>query len=248
MADGDDDFLDEPTEVGLVRHVPFKPERVFLSAAMEHGAQYVLNIGREARFAEQLAGEDVPLFPYEKLELPRDPQRKKKDPLSLDAIALYADYDASDEYLDALREELRRPDGREGATHTDVLVRERAYAMKVPVHRIDGADVFAVGLSLPSDYPVPVYTRVLPELTHCLLHNLIEYHQLAGLTPKEQLTHWSTLAISDGPLTPGNPRERLYCAALLPLDAGPRLEGTLTLQNPAMHKYRKLEAWGSEPF
>jgi hypothetical protein len=224
MADDDEggtDMPEEPTaadfELGTTRPSKFHPERIFFNSAIDHGQNFVIAAVVDQSLLSLVGPQEratVPFFPYTKLELPRCPgATEAHEPIPLAALLEYEKYNITETYLDALRQELRRPDA--GAdTHTDVLVFKNGHGDDVTLKTFPDATVAAVALALPSDYPIPVYLRVLPQITHALLGRLIAFHGLQTMDAATQLETLSVLRLAYGPVTPGNVREVLYCAAL----------------------------------
>jgi hypothetical protein len=269
MEQEEDDFPPEPTAAdvatGTSRPARFRPERMLVSAAMECGQNFLIRVCLDESLLSLIGPREranVSFIDYAKLELPRCPTpegaRSNRDPIPLAALLRYEEYNVSEAYLDGIRKELRRtdlPPGAESATHTDVLVRKNDFSKPISLGTFQEEEedgpvvVAAVALALPLDFPVPVYLRVLPQVAATLVHHLIKYHGLDTMPAKKQLETLSVLRLAVGPLTTGNAREVLYCAALCAPEH-PRAQFGAPAATPASKAYNDLkrrEASGPEP-
>jgi hypothetical protein len=254
--------LPEPTADdiarGTSRPAEFRPEYMLVSAAMDCGQNFLIRVCLDESLLGLIGPEErahVSFIDYTKLELPRRPA-SDRDPIPLAALLQYEDYNVSEAYLDSIRQELRRtdlPDGAASTTHTDVLVRKNDFSKPISLATFQEEEgpvvVAAVALALPSDFPVPVYLRVLPQVAATLVHHLIKYHGLDTMPAQKQLETLSVLRLAFGPLTPGNARELLFCAAVCAPEH-PRAEFGAPAATPASKAYNELkrrEALGAHP-
>jgi hypothetical protein len=250
--------LDEPTaeEIGQVRPGTFRPENVLAAEAMRLGRNYIIRVCKDPDLAGLIGRRErdtIPFVAYQKLELPRRPgweEEEEEEVIPLSALLHYSDYNVSDAYLDGIRQELTRTDYvGESKTHTDVLVRVDDFkdpagvaiaTFSDPANNGEPVTVVAVALALPSDYPIPVNLRVLPQVAGRLIHHLLAYHRLGEMPAETQLRRHSVLRLAFEPLRAGNAREMLYCAAICAPDHPAAQMGMPNFDSSAFRDYMAI--------
>jgi hypothetical protein len=222
-------------------------EQTVILAAAEFGTKFFTSVCHDQRLFEHFPSDvrkRVPPFPYHKLEVPRSPGTPKdpnddKEIIPLKFQILYAELGVSDKHLDLVRDELRKPDMT--GTHTDVIVQQQtAETLDVPLMTVDGVgDIVAVGVDMPSDYPLPVQLAVVPQVMRCLIGRLIKHHGLADMDARKQLKEFSTLRVAIGERERGKPRELVIFASVTSADKA--IEAShYVIQTQALHHYRQL--------
>lgn len=243
--------IPEPTkeELGTTRPAPFHPMNVVVDEVTHQGKNFFIRVCVDKSLLELITAserETVPHIEYKKLEMPRN-KVTKGEPLTMEAVLAYADFNASDAYVDSVRKELLRSDykGTSGM-YTDVLVGAETYKKADGIAMMTRPDpqvpnnavvtVAAVALTLPAQRKVHVYLRVLPQIARRLVHHLLTYHRLPEMDQDKQLRDFSVIRV----VHERRGREVLFCAALCSPEHPAAEHGMPTIGTPAFDAYGKL--------